>query len=67
MQANPKRIKPATRALGAIICGAGTYFAAHWFNAWELSDAVINSLSIGMAFVGFAFGPKVWDLIIHFV
>ena len=59
--------KPIVRVLGALIGGVGTYFAAHWFNAWGLSDAVIWALAAGMTLVGLWAGPKVWDVVIHFV
>ena len=55
------------RALGVLIGGVGTYLAIHWFNAWELQEPVILALSGGMAVAGYAFGPKVWDALVHFV
>ena len=67
MSTRDSEIKPAARLLGALIGGVGTYFAAHWFNAWELSDPVILITSAAMAVAGFTFGPKAWDLVIHFV
>jgi hypothetical protein len=59
--------KPIVRALGALIGGVGTYFAAHWFNAWGLSDGVIWGLAAAMAIAGLWIGPKIWDVVIHFV
>lgn len=67
MSTKTSQMKPTTRALGALVGGAGTYFAAHWFNAWGLSDTLIWLLSGVMAVVGAMFGPRIWDLIIHFV
>ena len=58
---------PIVRILGALIGGVGTYYAAHWFNAWGLTDSVIWALAGGMAIAGFWFGPKIWDVVIHFV
>lgn len=62
-----KEMRPIVRASGAVIGGAGTYLAAHWFNAWGLSDSLIWALSATMAVAGFWFGPKIWDVVIHFV
>jgi hypothetical protein len=67
MGSEAKETKPIVRAAGAVIGGVGTYFAAHWFNAWGLSDTVIWALAGGMTIAGFWFGPKVWDVVIHFV
>lgn len=59
--------KLTTRILGALVGGLGTYHGAHWFNAWELTDPVIFAISGAMAVAGFFFGPKIWDVVIHFV
>lgn len=67
MSSEAKETKPIVRVLGAVIGGVGTYFAAHWFNAWGLGDAVIWALAAGMTLAGFWLGPKVWDVVIHFV
>ena len=67
MNSNDTHTKPIVRILGALIGGVGTYFAAHWFNAWDLGDSVIWVLSGAMAIAGLWIGPKVWDVVIHFV
>lgn len=67
MSSENTETKPIIRILGAVIGGVGTYFAAHWFNAWELSDTLILTLSGLMAVAGLWFGPKIWDVVIHFV
>ena len=60
-------MKPLVRALGAVFGGVGTYYAAHWFNAWDLSNDLIWVVSGSMAIAGAWFGPKIWDVVIHFV
>ena len=67
MTSENRHTKPIVRVLGAAIGGAGTYYAAHWFNAWDLGDGVIWALAGAMAIAGFWFGPKIWDVVIHFV
>lgn len=67
MTSSETQMKPLVRALGAVIGGVGTYYAAHWFNAWNMSDTVIWALAAAMAIAGAWFGPKIWDVVIHFV
>lgn len=59
--------RPIVRILGATIGGVGTYYGAHWFNAWNLSDGLIWAFSGAMAIAGLWFGPKIWDVVIHFI
>ena len=67
MSAENNSVRPVARILGGVIGGAGTYLAAQWFNAWNLSDGVIVGLAGLMAVAGFWFGPKIWDVVIQFV
>ncbi|MEM7437417.1 MAG: hypothetical protein AAF436_19855 [Myxococcota bacterium] len=67
MTSEKKAVNPATRILGGLIGGVGTYYAAHWFNAWDLNNATILGLSGAMAVAGLWAGPKIYDVVLHFV
>lgn len=67
MSSEGTQTSPIVRILGGLIGGVGTYFAAHWFNAWNLSDTLIWVVAGLMAVAGLWFGPKIWDVVIHFV